>query len=229
MARRQGAYCAPQAGFGGVVVLSDSLDCSVSERLRQERDEELPVSISFEECSTWAADFRGAVIRHYTGSKGAPVGKKQGWRIFEHAGRITNLIGWIGLGEPSYKLAPRRRLGLQDARPLDRTVSNFIYRLEGARLTTARDILRQWMPVAADCWERRYGWRPVHWESMVGQGDTKVLGACFRGARWRRLGWTTGRTARRQTGNAHGKRAWSDAPPKLVFYFGPLAREPEKS
>ena len=49
------------------------------------------------------------------------------------------------------------------------------------------------------------------------------------GARWRRLGWTTGRTARRQTGNAHGKRVWSDAPPKLVFYFGPLAREPEKS
>jgi len=185
-----------------------------------------PVSISFEECSTWASDFRGAVLRHYTGSKGAPVGKKQGWRIYERIGRITNLIGWIGLGEPAYKLAPRRRLGLQDARPLEHTVSNFIYRLEGARLTTAREILRQWMPVAAECWERRYGWRPVHWESMVGQGDAKVLGACFRGARWRRLGWTTGRTARRQTGNGHGKRVWGDAPPKLVFYFGPLAREP---
>lgn len=198
-------------------------------RLRQERREGLPVSISFDECSTWASDFRGAVLRHYTGSKGAPVGKKQGWRIYEHVGRITNLIGWIGLGEPSYKLAPRRRLGLQDARPLDHTVNNFIYRLEGARLTSAREILRQWMPVASACWERRYGWRPVHWESMVGQGDAKVLGACFRGARWRRLGWTTGRTARRQTGNAHGKRVWSDAPPKLVFYFGPLAREPEKS
>ena len=187
------------------------------------------MSISFDECSTWASDFRGAVLRHYTGSKGAPVGKKQGWRIYEHVGRITNLIGWIGLGEPSYKLAPRRRLGLQDARPLDHTVNNFIYRLEGARLTSAREILRQWMPVASACWERRYGWRPVHWESMVGQGDAKVLGACFRGARWRRLGWTKGRTARRQTGNAHGKRVWSDAPPKLVFYFGPLAREPEKS
>ena len=211
-------------------MLSDSFDKAVSERLRQERADGLSVWISFEECSTWAADFRGAVLRHYTGSKGAPVGKKAGWRIFENAGRITNLIGWIGLGEPSFKLAPRRRLGLADARPLDRTVSNFLYRLEGGpRLTTASEILRQWMPVASEHWERRYGWRPVHWESMVGQGDAKVLGACFRGARWRRLGWTTGRTARRQTGNSHGKRTWSDAPPKLVFYFGPLAREPEES
>lgn len=182
-------------------------------------------AVSFEACSTWAEDFRGAVLRHYTGSKGAPVGKKQGWRVYEHVGRITNLIGWIGLGEPTYKLAPRRRLGLQDARPLERTVNNFIFRLEGARLTSAREILRRWMPIAAECWERRYGWRPIHWETMVGQGDAKVLGACFRGARWRRLGWTTGRTARRQTGNAHGKRVWSDATPKLVFYFGPLARE----
>ena len=185
------------------------------------------VMVSFEECSTWADDFRGAVLRHYTGSMGAPVGKKQGWRIYEHNGHSRILIGWIGLGEPSYKLAPRRRLGLRDARPLDRTVSNFIYRLEGPRLTPASGILRMWMPVAADCWERRYGWRPVHWESMVGQGDAKVLGACFRGARWRQLGWTTGRTARRQTGNSHSKRTWSDAPPKLVFYFGPLARLPE--
>jgi hypothetical protein len=184
-------------------------------------------TVSFEECSTWADDFRGAVLRHYTGSRGAPVGKKQGWRIYEHSAHDRTLIGWIGLGEPSYKLAPRRRLGLRDARPLDRTVSNFIYRLEGPRITPASGILRIWMPVAADCWERRYGWRPVHWESMVGQGDAKVLGACFRGARWRQLGWTTGRTCRRQTGNSHGKRIWSDGPPRLVFYFGPLARLPE--
>lgn len=115
VARGQGTYRATPAGAGGVVVLSCSLDRAVSERLRQERREGLPVSISFDECSTWASDFRGAVLRHYTGSKGAPVGKKQGWRIYEHVGRITNLIGWIGLGEPSYKLAPRRRLGLQDA------------------------------------------------------------------------------------------------------------------
>lgn len=39
--------------------------------------------IVFEECSTWAEDFRGAILRHYTDSKGAPVGKKQGWRILE--------------------------------------------------------------------------------------------------------------------------------------------------
>ena len=176
--------------------------------------------ITFEECSTWADDFRGAILRHYTGSKGSPVGKKQGWRIFE--GSV--LVGWIGLGEPSYKLAPRRRLGLLDARPLPFTVSCFIFRLEGPRATVAHEILKAWLPVASDCWLLRYGWRPIHWESMVGQGDEKNLGACFSGARWRRLGWTTGRTARRQTGNAHGKRIWSDSPPKMVFYKGPLAR-----
>lgn len=92
-------------------MLSDSLDRAVSERLRQERAEGLPVSISFEECSTWADDFRGAVLRHYTGSKGAPVGKKQGWRIFEHVGKITNLIGWkTHLGEQPLNKAEAHRL-----------------------------------------------------------------------------------------------------------------------
>jgi hypothetical protein len=186
-------------------------------------------SITFEGCSTWAVDFREALLRHYTGSKGAPVGKKQGWRILEHTGRGTGLVGWIGLGEPAFKLAPRRRLGLMDARPLPFTVSNFMFRLEGHRITAAREILRRWMPVASDFWLIRYGWRPIHWESMVGQGDPANLGACFSGARWRRLGWTTGRSARRQTGNAHGKRTWCDAPPKLVFYWGPLARKAAQS
>ena len=180
----------------------------------------MAIPIIFEECSTWADDFRGAILRHYTGSKGAPPGKKQGWRILERG----EIVGWIGLGEPSYKLAPRRRLGLVDARPLPHTVSNFIFRLEGPRTASAKEILRAWMPIASDSWRRRYGWKPVHWESMVGQGDEKNLGACFLGARWRRLDWTTGRTARRQTGNSHGKREWSDAPPKLVFYKGPLVR-----
>ena len=210
-------------------MLSSQLDRAVTDRLAQERAEKPRTWLTFEECSTWDDDFRGAILRHYTGSKGAPVGKKQGWRIFEHGARSTTLIGWIGLGEPSYKLAPRRRLGLDDARPLPLTVSNFIFRLEGPREAKASEILRQWMPIAADTWLRRYGWRPLHWESMVGQGDAKVLGACFRGARWRELGWTTGRTARRQTGNAHGKREWSDAPPKLVFYFGPLHRVPSNN
>lgn len=178
------------------------------------------VAVTFEECSTWAPDFRAALLRHYTRSLGAPPGKKQGWRIQED-GRI---VGWIGLGEPAYKLAPRRRLGLLDARPLERTVSNFLYRLEGERVTAASRLLRAWMPVAASCWARRYGWAPVHWESMVGRGDEQVLGACFRGARWRAIGWTTGRSARRQTGNSRGARVWGDSEPKLAFYFGPLHR-----
>lgn len=196
--------------------------------------------IAFAPCSTWAPDFVEALRRHYTGSRGAPPGKKLAWRILEKVADGPEpwvVVGWLGLGEPSYKLAPRRRLGLADARPLPHTVSNFIFRLEGPRATPASQILRRWVPVAADAWEARYGWRPVHWETMVGQGDT-VLGACFRGARWRSLGWTTGRTARRQvlsqTGN-HSKgwsttpREWGNSPPKLVFYYGPLTRLPNNN
>lgn len=176
--------------------------------------------ITFELCSTWSIDFRGALLRHYTGSKGAPPGKKQGFRIYEN----KQLVGYVGLGEPSYKLAPRRRLGLADARPLPLTVSNFIFRLEGERVTPASAILKAWMPVASKAWADRYGWTPIHWETMVGQGDERNLGACFRRAGWRSLGWTTGRSARRQSGNSHSKRTWHDAPPKLVLYRGPLAR-----
>lgn len=142
------------------------------------------------------------------------------WRIMEDGA----CVGWIGLGEPSYKLAARRRLGLLDARPLPFTVSNFIYRLEGPRSIAASMVLREWHPVAAAQWRARYGWVPVHWETMVGQGDADNPGACFRRAGYRKLGMTTGRTARRQTGNSHGKREWSDAAPKLVFYRGPLVR-----
>lgn len=182
--------------------------------------------ISFELVSTWVPDFVGAIQRHYTGSRGAPPGKKLAWRIYEGD---STLVGWIGLGEPAFKLAPRRAVGLQDAKAAPFTVANFIFRLEGARATPARDVLRAWMPVAAADWEARYGWRPVHWESMVGQGDEKVLGACFRGARWRALGWTTGRSARRPPGSTHGARIWTNAAPKLVFYSGPLHRvEPRR-
>lgn len=62
---------------GSDVVLSDSLDCSVSERLRQERDEGLPVSISFEECSTWAADFAELCCATTRAAKGLRLGKSK--------------------------------------------------------------------------------------------------------------------------------------------------------
>lgn len=176
--------------------------------------------IAFVPISTWAPDFVAAIRRHYTGSRGAPVGKKLAWRI-EEDGRT---VGWIGLGEPSYKLAPRRRLGLVDARPLPFTVSNFIYRLEGERAAKASAILAKWHDEAAMAWRTRYGWLPVHWESMVGQGDSDNPGACFRRAGYRKLGLTTGRSARRPAGATHGARIWCDAPPKLVFYRGPLPR-----
>lgn len=178
------------------------------------------MGITFVAVSTWDREFVAAIRRHYTGSRGAPVGKKLAWRI-EEEGRV---VGWIGLGEPSFKLAPRRRLGLLDARPLPFTVSNFIYRLEGPREAEASAILRLWHPVAAAEWLRRYGWSPVHWESMVGQGDAANPGACFRRAGYRRLGMTTGRSARRPAGSTHGARVWGDAPPKIVFYRGPLPR-----
>lgn len=180
------------------------------------------MKVRFEPISTWAPDFVAAVRRHYTGSKGAPVGKKLAWRIHED----NRVVGWIGLGEPSYKLAPRRRLGLSDARPAPHTVNNFIYRLEGPRTTPASQILRMWLPVASAAWYHRYGWTPVHWETMVGQGDERNPGACFKRAGFRTLGLTTGRSARRPAGHSHGKRIWIDAPPKIVLYRGPLVRLP---
>lgn len=177
-------------------------------------------TLAFIPISTWAEDFVGAIHRHYTESKGAPPGKKLAWRIIEN-GRV---IGWIGLGEPSFKLAPRRKLGLLDARPLPETVSNFIYRLEGPRTAKASQILRAWLPVAAQGWKDRYGWLPVHWETLIGQGDAKNMGACFKRAGFRSLGLTTGRSARRPPGHTNGARIWMDSTPKLVLYHGPLAR-----
>jgi hypothetical protein len=184
--------------------------------------------LAFEPISTWDPYVLTMIRAHYTGSRGAPVGKKQAWIVTEHGRRV----GVIGLGEPSFKLAARRRLGLEDARPLPRTVSCFIARFEG-HTTRAGDILRAWHPVAAQHWEGRYGWAPVHWETMVGNategGRTHhggALGACFRRSGYRSLGWTTGRSARRPAGNTHGPRVWTDAEPKLVLYRGPLARLP---
>jgi hypothetical protein len=182
--------------------------------------------IRFEACSTWAPDFVAAIRRHYTGAQGAPFGRKLAWRLLEVSALEDGprLVGWIGLGEPSYKLAPRRRLGLEDARPLPCTVSCFVYRLEGPRHVEASAILDAWHPIAARAWESRYGEVPAHWETMIGQGAAGNLGACFRSAGYRSLGWTTGRGASRPPGSTHGPRVWGDRPRKLVLYRGPLAR-----
>jgi hypothetical protein len=178
--------------------------------------------LRFDLISTWAPDFLAAIRRHYPGSRGAPPGKKLAWRILED-GRY---VGWIGLGEPAFKLAARRRLGLTDARPLDGTVCCFIYRLEGARLAAASTILRAWLEQAARDWAYYYGAAPTHWETLVGQGVAGHHGACFRRVGFRPLGLTTGRSARRPAGATHGPRVWFDATPKLVLYRGPLARLP---
>ena len=60
--------------------------------------------LSFNRISTWEPGFVAAIRRHYTGSRGAPVGKKMAWEIHEDG----VLRGWIGIGEPSFNLAPRR-------------------------------------------------------------------------------------------------------------------------
>jgi len=139
------------------------------------------------------------------------------------------LVGdaWVGIGEPAYKLAPRRRLGLDDARPLPMTVSCFIFRREAPYLDVrGSDLYRAWEPAAIDAWVRAYGWAPVHWETLVLPSAVRshIPGSMFRAVGYRSLGMTTGRSARRPAGHSRGPRVWSESEPKLVFYKGPLAR-----
>jgi len=184
-------------------------------------------NLLFETVSCGLPDFRDAIRRHYTQSRGAPPGKKQAWRIT--FGGVV--LGWVGAGEPAYKLAPRRRLGLNDARPAEHTVSNFILRLERSCGPRASDIIKAWLPVLKRDWCSRYGWEPLHIETLVdpecvGDGDTHVAGYSFRRAGFRSLGFTTGRTARRPEGHTRldTPRVWSDSSPKLLLYYGPLPR-----
>lgn len=182
------------------------------------------VACAFIAVSTWDPELIRAYADHYTESGGPPPGRKLAWRIFTQ-GRAR---GWIVLGEPPYKLAARRLLGLKDARPLEHTVCCALYRVEPRRSDepSAGDILRAWHAIAADEWATRYGWAPVHWETMVDASKVSSAnpGACFRRAGYRSIGETTGRSARRPAGNSRGPRVWTDAPPKLVLYRGPLAR-----
>jgi len=89
-------------------------------------------------------------------------------------------------------------------------------------------VLRAWHVVAAREWNTRYGFVPLHWETMVdsAQVESEVAGACFRRAGHRHIGDTTGRGVRRPAGATHGARVWGDTPVREVFYRGPLARIP---
>jgi len=178
-------------------------------------------ALSFHGCSTWDPHFVRAIREHYTGSRGAPPGRKLAWVVVESG----EAIGVLGLGEPPYKLAARRRLGIQDARPLPGTACNFIFRRWGG-VSLGSAILRAWHPVASREWLQAYGENLEHWESLVlpGAVASEVPGACFRKAGYRSLGMTTGRSARRPAGSTHAARVWCDAEPKLVLYRGPLAR-----
>jgi hypothetical protein len=177
--------------------------------------------------STWDPLFVAAIRRHYTQSRGAPPGKKLALCVLHD----EEPVGWRGLGEPAYKLAPRRRLGIDDARPLPHTVGNFIFRLEReVRDYCASDVIRECMRISLSAWELRYGWRPVHVETMVDPAAvaSAVPGYSYRRAGFRSLGLTTGRSARRPPGHTHGARVWSKSTPKLVLYWGPLARLPKE-
>ena len=180
------------------------------------------MSLAFIQVSTWDPLFLAAIRAHYSGSAGPPPGKKLAWRVFSDGQHL----GWIGLGEPAFKLAPRRRLGIADARPLPRTVCCFIYRRDGR--TDSSAVLKAWLDVAAREWAARYGWMPEHWETMVDpeRVASAVPGCCFRRAGFRSLGMTTGRGARRPAGNSRGPRVWAIGTPKLVLYRGPLPRLP---
>lgn len=193
---------------------------------------EPPGKLAFLQLSTWDADVVAVIRAHYLGSRGAPPGKKLAWRILE-AGRHR---GWIGLGEPAYKLAARRALGLADARPLVGTVCCWMFKLEAPGeapgTTRASGIIRAWHEVSSREWSDRYGWEPIHWETLVdpAQVMSVVPGACFRRAGYRHIGQTTGRTCHRPPGHTHDARVWGDGTPKMVFYRGPLHRqEPQQS
>ena len=181
------------------------------------------MTLCFWPCSCGDQRVRAAIAAHYTASGGAPPGRKLAWCVLEDGG----LLGVLGLGEPAFKLAARRVLGLQDARPLPRTVSCWIWRrLHRDTPIRSSAVLRAWHPVAAEAWARAYGETPEHWESMVQPDavESSVPGACFRRAGYRPIGMTTGWTARRPKGHGHGPRVWGPAPKKLVLYRGPLAR-----
>jgi hypothetical protein len=53
-------------------------------------------SVALLEVSTWSPSFVDAIRAHYTGSRGAPPGKKLAWRIVSEGA----MVGWIGVGEP---------------------------------------------------------------------------------------------------------------------------------
>lgn len=178
--------------------------------------------LSVQRISTWHPEFVAAIRRHYTKSKGAPVGKKMAWMIVFRG----ETIGWFGFGEPAFKLAARRRLGIMDARSLPFTVSNFIFRLERDTGPSASHVLKYCLPLFIAEWEQQYGWRPLHIETLVDPSEvsSEVPGYCYRRSGFRSLGMTTGRSARRPAGHSRGARVWSDSTPKLVLYRGPLPR-----
>lgn len=87
----------------------------------------------FELAARWH-DVIAEVAAHYPGSRGLPPGRKIVWAVVERGDHVA----YLGLGEPAFKLAARRELGLTDARPLPGTVGNFLFRRWGGGGTGVR-------------------------------------------------------------------------------------------
>lgn len=166
-------------------------------------------------------DFLAALRSHYPKSQAPPPGRKILFRVLE---RYTHRA-WIGFGEPPFKLRARRRLGLENARPLPGTTCCYIYKADrGVLLASA--ILKKVHPIASAEWARLYDEEIIHWETLV--DPTKITsvvpGACFRRAGYRSLGMTTGVEVNR----LNGKRVFTQGgSKKLVLYRGPLPRLPK--
>lgn len=84
------------------------------ERLRLSGTVMAVIEPAFLPVSTWDREFRASLLEHYSRSRGAPPGKKIAWRIMIDGRHY----GWIGLGEPTFALAARRRLGIPAHPPL---------------------------------------------------------------------------------------------------------------
>ena len=121
------------------------------------------------------------------------------------------ILGIIAAGEPMFRCAPRDRalaLNLAPGVPPPRwLVACVAFRVEGAPFGVASRAIALWRASVAQDWSERYGDAVRAWETLVGPPRS---GACFRHDGWRRVGYTTGRGARRPGGHGHSKRIWID-------------------
>lgn len=150
--------------------------------------------------------------RHYTRSRGA-IGRQLHYLV-RLDGRV---LGIVAAGEPMFRCRPRDRwlrrtfcddsLCADGAPPPRWLVACAAFRVENAPHGLATAVLALWrLAVAAD-WRDKYGDDVRAFETTVGPPRS---GACFRHDGWQKVGYTTGRGARRPDGHGHAARVWID-------------------